>query len=85
MSFLESFQKSYNEKNEEIQKRMKFSNYKTQQQLQYEQFKSLSQKGDGDLMKKFRSLPDYSEDKNIIENILIQRGYTNVNGNFRRI
>jgi hypothetical protein len=85
MSFLENFQKSYKEENKKIQDRMNRSNYKTQQQLKYEQFALLSNKGDGELIKKFRNLPDSSEDKNIIKNILIQRGYTNVNGNFRRI
>jgi hypothetical protein len=89
MSFLGSFQKSYKEENKKIQDRMLKSDYKTQEQLKYEhyeeRFDSLSQKGDGELMKKFRSLSDSSEDKNIIEDVLIQRGYTYVNDNFRKI
>jgi hypothetical protein len=90
MSFLENMQSGYDEENEKIQNRMSSSNYKTQYELEqereYENFKKLSMKGDGDLIRQLRRLPDSSDDRDAIKNILIQRDYKETkDGNFRRM
>jgi hypothetical protein len=90
MSFLENMQSGYDEENEKIQNRMSSSNYKTQYELEqereYENFKKLSMKGDGDLIRQLRRLPDSSDDRDTIKSILVQRGYKETkDGNFRRM
>jgi hypothetical protein len=90
MSFLENMQSGYDEENEKIQNRMSSSNYKTQYELEqereYRNLKKLSMKGDGELIRQLRCLPDSSDDRDVIKNILIQRGYRETNdGNFRRM
>ena len=89
MAFLDDFVGGLRKGNEEESKRsadrQAYSDYRTLRQEQSERFRKLDAQSDGSLLQKMANPSALSnEEKEIVDNILLRRGYTKVGNNYRR-
>ncbi len=85
MGFFDSFNESFNKESQESARRQERSSYQTVKQKKSDHFNELNSQRDSVLLGKINGIFISSEDKEIIEGILRNRGYSKAaNGTYHR-
>jgi len=85
MGFFDSFKNSFEQENQNIQERQKYSSYQSEKQQEKQHIADLNKQSDSALLNKMKGIFTSDKDKKNIDSILKSRGYKKTsNGNYRR-